>query len=355
LLASQRAIFLSSPVLAAAAPAGMPSPADVLRDQLEIETDKGQGTMTVRLRSPKPEQAALTLKSLADAYLRASAQQQNATSDNLSDLSADRDRKEAARSAAEKALRDFRASAQLASSDTATEASPTAALARSQQLGAALSAAQADAAKAKAEYDRVVPMLSDPAKANELVLAKRSSGIFDAIDQQRAQVHKDLDALEPTLAHQKQTLGAQHPALLQTQRKIDALNQKLAEIDRQYAQAYRAYLEQQRDSTQRKADELKALVDQQGTMAKESGDQAARLVELEAQAKNAETALTEADKKLRERIAAGDGSGIVMKLAQPPSVPSQPSSPDRARIVIVSAAVGLIVGAALAVVTGRAR
>ena len=353
LLAAQRAIFLSTPVLSAAAPAGMPSPAEVLRDQLVIETDKGQGTMTVRLQSFKPEQAAVTLKALADAYLHASGQQHNAVSDNLSDLSADRDRKEAARSAADKALRDFRASARVASD--AGDASPTAAAARSQQLAAALSAAQSDAAKAKAEYDRVVPMLSDPGKANELVLARRSSGIFEAIDQQRAQVRKDLDAMEPTLAQQKQTLGAQHPALLQTQRKIDALNQKLAEIDQQYPQAYRAYLEQQRDSTQRKADELKALVDQQDKSAKESGAASGQLAELDAEAKRAEEALTEADKKLRQRIAAGDGSGFVMKLAQPPTVPSHPTSPDRSKIVIGSAIVGLVIGVALAAALGRTR
>ena len=349
-LAAQRELFLSEPVLAAAATPGTPPPVRQLRDQLAIHTDKGQGTMTVSLSAPRGEQAAMTLNALASAYLKAAGQQQQASADSLGDLSANRDRMEATRAAAEKALNDFRTSAKIAAGDA-----DQAAASQLQQLKAALATAQADASKAKTEYDAAAPLLADPTKAEQLVASKRSSGIFDAIDQERAIIRKELDALEPTLAQQRQTLLPQHPALQQTQRKVDALTARLAEIDKQYPQAYRAYLEHQRDSAQHKADELKALVDEQENRSKTSTAQRDQLAQLEARLKEAEAALSEADKKLRGRISGSDASAAVMRLAQPPTVPTHPSSPDRARVMAMCGVGGMVAGLALALVLGKAR
>jgi protein tyrosine kinase modulator len=360
-LRAQRELLLSTNVLGSAvasldasARSGAAASPQALRNALDVKTSVGEQTIVAQLDSPDPQAAARVLSAVADAYLRAQGEQRTSTVAGLAELRTQRDARAAARAAAQKALDDFKAQANVSGTDA-----DKAGASRLEQLRAALTAAQLDATNATAAFDAANDLLADPQKAAQTIEANRSKGIFAGLDQQRGQLQSQLDQLNALADRQKQSMSPQHPRVLETQRNIVATKAKLQELGAKYADVYRAYLDEQRLTAQRKVAEVKGLIEEQS---KQSGDYAtkvAKVAELEAALKKADTALAETDQKLRD-IAAGSGAAAAeppaVRIVQSPQVPKAPSRPDRVRVLCAALVIGLVAGIALAAaVPGRSR
>src|SRR4029079_7523201 len=132
---------------------------------------------------------------------------------------------------------------------------------RLDQLQKALTSAQLEAANAKAAAAAADSLAKNPAQLRDVVGANRPSGVFDLLDKQKNQLQAEIATLEPQLEKQKETLLPQHPALVQTQKKIDQSKQKLDALAAQYADAYRSYVQRQKLTAEKKVQELSLLVD----------------------------------------------------------------------------------------------
>jgi hypothetical protein len=185
-LSAQRQLLLSTKVLGAATgsmdastrtgPAATPQ---ALHDALRVQVSAGEQTIVVKLDSPDPQAAARTLAAVADAYLRAQGDQRTSTVSGLGELRVQRDTRAAERASAEKALNDFKAAANVSS----TEADKAGA-ARLEQLRAAMTTAQLELTNASAAFDAAKDLLADPQKAAQTIEVNRSYGIFAGLDQQ---------------------------------------------------------------------------------------------------------------------------------------------------------------------------
>lgn len=313
------------------------------RAGLRVRSDRGEGTITLTMECPPQsrERAKLALNQLADAYLRAFAEQ-SSSSAGLGELSSRRDGLAAERATREKALLAHRAET---ASDTGAG---RAAAQQQQQLRQALADAERRAAKAAADIAAVDALKEKPEELGQVMEAARSTGVFAALDQQRAKAKEDLDALEPQHARQRQTLLAQHPALLATEAKMRQLRLRIVDIDNQYATVYRAELEKQRAAAAKTVQEVQALLGAPAQQASDPAAAAARAAELEAALKGADEALAAADRKLRDAVAGGDDQSVTMKLVQPAMVPSRPARPDRSQVLLTAGSVALLLGLALA-------
>lgn len=325
-------------------------PAATSQPSLRIRADKGQGTLTLTLDAHSGPVAALRVSEILDAYSKAAAGQNSEVAAGWKDLGAARDKLASERAAKERAFLEFKEQANVIGNDA-----DKAAAARLEQLRTALTAAQVEAAGAKASADAADSLLKDPNRLREVVDANRGSGIFAALDQQRNQLQADIAALEPALQKQKETLLPQHPALVATQKKIDQARQKLDSLNEQYAQVYRTYVQRQHLTTQKKAEELSALVAAQEKEATGHLANLAKHAELEAQLKSADAALAEAEKKLGDATSSQQGMDAAMRVVQPPRAPERPSSPNARRVMLLASAIGIIVGAGLALASARAR
>ncbi|MEO6435611.1 MAG: Wzz/FepE/Etk N-terminal domain-containing protein [Tepidisphaeraceae bacterium] len=345
-LAAQRAVILSAEVIAAGLRAA-PQLTD-LRSAMRVRTSKGDGSIMVSVEASDPEQTARAANALAEAYLEARGGKHAIAAKGLTELSRTREQRTAERDAAEKALADFRASTGTAS----TEGDKVAA-ARLKQLFAALSAAELEAANAKAASAAAPAMSDDAKRAAAVIESNRPSGIFAGLDQQRAQVAEELRQLEAQHERQRQTMLAQHPVVVATQRRIDTLKAQRDTFDAKYADVYRAYLEQQLRSAQRKVLEMQILVTEQQGLTKTSAANAVRMAELESALKQADAAAGEADKKLRDAMLDADASGLEVKLAQPAQPPRRPVRPDRSTVLLLAIALGAGVGLCIVTLASR--
>jgi uncharacterized protein involved in exopolysaccharide biosynthesis len=326
------------------------TPAATSQPALRIRADKGQGTLTLSLDASSGPMAALRLSEIIEAYMQSAAGSRSAVTASWKDLAAVRDKLVSDRAAKERALLKFKEQANVIGSDADKAAAD-----RLDQLQKALTSAQLEAANAKAAAAAAESLAKDPAQLRDVVDANRPSGIFDLLDKQKNQLQAEIATLEPQLEKQKETLLPQHPALVQTQKKIDQAKQKLDALAAQYADAYRSYVQRQKLTAEKKVEELSLLVDAQAKEAKTHVANISRHAELEAQLKSADAALAEAEKKLADAMTVDQDVDTPMRVVQPPRAPDKPSSPDARRIMLFAAAIGLIVGAALALASSRAR
>ena len=203
---------------------------------LDVVTDKGEGTITITAESEHPRTAAIALTSLTNAYLQAAGGQQTSVAQKLTNLAAQRDKRAAELKNKESVLDDFKKHNNV--TGTAADAVLTA---RRDQLAQALTAAQTEAAAAKASADAAATLPSDPANLVAILDSTRKAGVFNTLENDRTQTEGQVAQLEAQLAKERETLGARHPLILQTQKKIDVLNAHLADLQKQYPDVYRTY------------------------------------------------------------------------------------------------------------------
>jgi uncharacterized protein involved in exopolysaccharide biosynthesis len=352
-LNAQRDLIVSPSALASAvasadttARASVAASPQSLKDALRVNVSVGEQILVAKLDAPDALAASRALAAVADAYVRAQGDQRTSAVSGLAELKVRRDARAAERAAADKALNDYRATANLSGTDVDKSVA-----ARLEQLNGALTAAQLELTNATAAAQAAQAMLSDPQKIAQTIEANRSKGIFAGLDQQKSHLQSQLDTAQALQQRQKQSMSPQHPKVMETQRQITTLKAQLVELDAKYGQVYNAYLEQQRLTAQRKVDELKGLIDEQSKANKEFTAKTAKLAELEATLKRADTALAEVDGKLRDLAARGGadgGAAPAMRLVQSPQVPKRPSRPDRVAVLSSALIVGLLGGLVLA-------
>jgi uncharacterized protein involved in exopolysaccharide biosynthesis len=218
-------------------------------------------------------------------------------------------------------------------------------------LQQAATAAEVEATKAAAAATAGKQALADPKNLAAIVESNRGKGIFDRLEAQRGPIESELAQLEQQQEKQRQSMLPQHPVVIATQRKIDQLKAKRAELDKQYAGVYEAHLEQQRATAQTRVDELKALVAKETAQAKDFVARGAKLAEVEAELKKVDAAIADVDRKIRDvTVTSGAAAAPVVKMIAPAQPPARPSRPDRDLTLATAAAIGLVVGLALAAV-----
>jgi uncharacterized protein involved in exopolysaccharide biosynthesis len=326
-----------------------------LGDRLHVRTDEREGTIVVSAEAGAQALGRTTaaVNRVVDAYLKEFASQGGNSGTELRELSARRDQLAADRAAKEKALLAHRARTAAAAGDAGAA---TATVVRG--LRQALDDANKQAATATARLQALDAAKSSPNELHKLFDAARPSHVFDQLDEQRAAAQQELRQLEAKLAEQLRTLLPQHPTVLATQRRIEALRQRDAAADAEYAATYRAMLQKSRDDAVRGAAEL------QRRIAAAEGDESpaatgpASVAAMEAALKLADDALADADRKLRDAVVGGRDSGYAVKLVQPAVAPSRPTSPSPAKLLAGAAIAGLLLGLTVAVVVpvaGRSR
>jgi uncharacterized protein involved in exopolysaccharide biosynthesis len=350
-LFAQRDLIKSPPVLSAAATAIIKSDTRV-RDALDVGVSKGEGVLTIAYSASAPDEAALGANSVADAYLRTRAQQQTSATSGLGGLTRQRDELTAQRTKHENALREYRQQ----TGGSAGSDADRAAAARVEQLQQAMTAAEAHATAASAEVAAAKEVASDPDKLRGVVDAKRGAGIFDRLEQQRGELEAEIAQLQKQQEKQRQTMLAEHPVVIATQRKIEQAKSKLGELEKQYAVVYAEHVEQQRSIAQQRVDELKQRIGQQSEQAKDGVAAAAKVAEMEAELKKIDAATAEVDAKIRDAtLTSGASAAPTVKVVVPAEAPRRATRPDRDRTLLAGVAIGLLAGLALAAVVPTRR
>jgi uncharacterized protein involved in exopolysaccharide biosynthesis len=356
---TQRDLILSEAVLTGAIDSldmsqraklvGFAHSSNALRDSLSVRTSLTEQVIGITLQCPEPRAGAQVVNAVVAQYFKARGGHESGAANDLAKLTKQNDARAADRQAAEKALAEYRASANVVGSDA-----DRAALDQFNQLNAALASAQAELKETNTAIAACKDLMEDPPHREEVIEANRAKGIFGGLDLQRRQIDSELVTLEPQLERQRQTMSPQHPTLQAAALKVENLKQRRDALDKQYVDTYRAYLEQQRMNATKRIENLTTLIAGKSKENKAYAAKAGKLADLEANLKKADAAQAEADAKLNQIKVGGPDTGPRIQVAMAAKPPARPTHPDTLYCLTSSLIVGLIGGLLLAAM-GRSR
>ena len=328
------------------------------RGDLLVQAIPDSSNVVVGFAGPDAQETVRHVNAAVDRYLNQSnsttAPSANSHAFETAELKRQRDKLSAERAKAQAAIAQFQSEhPELAASESSKADDE-----RIAELTRAFTTAQLQAIDAKAQLDATTPMLTDPRKAQDLINLNRGKGFFESLDHDRVQIEKELIESRQTLDQQKQTLGAQNPARVATERTIAELLTRLQEQQQRCVEVYRTFLEQQWQTALHKQDQLARIIAAQKTKPATNPTTAATtLSELQTAAAALSKSLDEIESKLKTaRFASPSIVTPNVRLEQPAQVPTKPSWPDKTRVMATSLTGGVLLGviaAALAALLGR--
>jgi succinoglycan biosynthesis transport protein ExoP len=321
-----------------AAAAGVKDPTKKLGSELGVDIVPESNLIRLSFNAEDPKLAAQLVNGVVDAYVSqrpATAPSAKSPDPAAAKLSDEQHRKH-------KNLEEFKKANPGLSPDQEKAAGE-----RLASLDVAATAAQIEATAAKSALDATLPMLQDPVKAQNLVDANRSKGIFDSLDRETNQIRTELSAALEILDQQKKTMLPQNPTRISTEKKVQEIQDRFTTQQQRYVDVYRTVLEQQWQTSLHKREDLQRTADQQREELKAIAAKVTRLRELESDLKDASAALARVTGQPADGDASEPGHVQIVQAAQAPTTPSWP---DRTKVMWAALACGIIVGSLVSLI-----
>ncbi len=314
------------------AAAGIADPTEKLSSPLRVEIVPESNLIRLSFDAADPKLAAQGVNGVIDAYIN--RQPATAPISRRLDPVAAKLVDEQLRRRTE--LGDFKKDNPALSPDQQKTASE-----RVAALDDAVTAAQIEATAAKSALDATLPMLQDQAKAQNLVDANRSKGIFESLDRETNVIRTELSGAQEILDQQKKTMLPQNPSRITTEKQVQEIHDRLTAQQKRYVDVYRTVLEQQWQTGLRKREDLQRAADQQREELRSMTSKMSRLRELETDLNDANAAVA---RVTGEPADAGSVQAEHVQIMQAAQVPARPSWPDRTRVMWAALGCGVFIG-----------
>ncbi len=323
-------------------PSRPPEPWERLRDTVSVEQVRDTHLLLVSATSSDPVRAALIANAVAQAFREHHVEGKMAANYEAFNLlrtqAKDQEQKVVE---SENALQQFREQVKIVSLDVADANSPQ--LARLGKLSQDLTDAQTARIALEAELKVVQDAVgTDPAAAahNNRLLSLpevRADPAVAAIRTSLVEADKEISALEDTY-------GPSHPQLQAASAKAELLRSRLAEALSQVAGS----LTPQLAMLQEREQELGAQYDEQNELALELAKHSLTYGRLQSEVMRQRKLFDVLVERMREVDLSSDYPKANVEVVQSADPPSTPIRPRRARIILLSAFLGLLAGIGLA-------
>ena len=318
-----------------------------LRGNLNVVVGRKDDVITVSLESPYPAEAAQIVNELVHSYITYHAERKrDTTSEVLKILQS------------EKLNRDKYLSDKFEEMITFTEDNGIVSLDDRggnivfdslRTLSSELSQAEMAALTAKADFDAVQSMAGDPTKIKQFAAA--SAGQSARVPERETQLRAELRQAETELNDARYHCTEEHPAVQAIKAKIDRLNQELEKEAKEFADAYVEVMRLRWITAKQREDEMLASFEAQHKEAKGFGVLAARYSLLQSELARAERICEIVDNRIKElNVTAQDVEALRINILEVARPADSPSRPQKARIMAMALALGLIFGGGLAFV-----
>ncbi len=322
-------------------------PIAILRANLSVSLGKADDIITVTLESPYPEEAADIVNAIVESYVAyQSSQKRDTAAELLKILQKEKDRRDTELKERFEAAMNFKRSNEIISFGTDRS---NVILQRLETLSKALTEAELDLTDAKARYQTILSLLSDPQKVRHLkgqLLDRQSvsSSKVTVWEEERNRLQLQLTTL-------RQQCTENHPA-------IQNIKLKQAELDKQeeqrltkLAEAHIGWLKQQVAAAEGRINELGKSMEAQRKLAQELNSKAVEYAMLDAERKRAERICDILDSRIKEIDISEDAGALNIGLLETARVGDAPSRPRRAQTMAIALTLGLLFGTGLAFVS----
>ncbi|MHC4479556.1 MAG: GumC family protein [Planctomycetota bacterium] len=324
-------------------PAAPPEPWERLRNAVEVEQVRDTHLLVVSVDSGDAKRAAQVANAVAYSFAGHHLERKKALNNEAFDFLSQQTKEQQKKlSEAENALQEFREKVKIVSLDVQDANSPV--LARLGRLSQELTEAQMQRIALEAELKVVqeavgsgAPDLMHDIDSRLSLPEVRDDPTIGAIRTSLVEAEKDVIGLSDTY-------GPGHPQFQAAQAKVDLLRAKLAEALKQVASSLRPQLAM----LSRRERELQESHERQKELALESAKYAITYGRLQSEVNRRRRLFDVLVERMREVDLSSDYAKTNVEVVEAAEVPRMPIRPKKARSVMLSSVLGLLLGMALA-------
>ncbi len=336
-LATQCELLKSTPIVALAL--GMPGVDEMqtfdgvrnkiayLKKNLSVDLGRKNDLITISLDAPSPDEAEKLVGSVVESYLAYQAKQKRSTAGEVvTILEREKDKRDAERAEKNKEIIALKQTAHTLSFDSDKN---NLTMTRLQSLSAALTTAHLDTISAKSAYQEAERLISKDKELEKM--ADESTVVLSPQDEEL------LKAQMFTLAQRikERQYGSAHPT-----------SQQL----RQLKAAYVGGLKHRWEDCQRKEADLQSSFDEEQHLAMQMTAKADEYQHLADEVKRLEAASDSLDSRIKDVALMANEGALNTTVVEPAAAEDGPTSPKKARTLVVGFGLGLLLGIALGLV-----
>ena len=323
------------------------NPVVFLRKNLNVGVGRKDDVITVSFESPYPVEAAQIVNELVSSYMTYHAERKlNTASEVLKILQKEKEDRDKYLNDKFEEMITFTEENGIVSFD---DKGGNIVLEMLRTLSSELSQAEMATMTAKADYEAVKSMKGDAFKIRQFAEASTGSGIRTSVVDKETQLESELRQAETELKDTLYHCTEEHPSVQAIQAKIDRINKELDKEAEEFAGAYVEVMRLRWVTTKERQGEVTASFDTQYNEAKGFGVLAARYSLLQSELARAERICEIVDNRIKElNVTAQDVEALRISILEVAEPADKPSKPQKAKIMAMALALGLMFGSGLA-------
>jgi uncharacterized protein involved in exopolysaccharide biosynthesis len=322
--------------------------AGYLKKYLKVAVGKRDDIITVSFDCPYPQEAALLVNTVVDSYVNYhSLRQRSTVSEVLKILQKEKVKRDQELSDKFAELVSFTRENGVISFDNN---SGNIVFERLNKLAVALTEAQLATLNARADFEAVESMASNPEKIRQFAGASAGSGaqVFDS--ERQTQLLSELRRAELELENTRYYCTEDHPSVQAIHSEIKRIKTELDEQSIQFSQAYIEVMKLRCVSAKQREIELESSFNDQHQAAQELGVKAAEYAVLQSELKRTERLCEILDNRIKELNVTEDTGALNISILEAARPARSPSRPQKARILAMAMALGLAFGVCLSII-----
>jgi capsular exopolysaccharide synthesis family protein len=319
------------------------------KKSLEVEVGKKDDILTVSFDSAYPDEAALLVNEVVQAFVKHHESKQRSTAmEVLKILQKEKLQRDQELSSKLQEMIKFKEDNGALSFEYDKGNVITQRLSR---LSDALNQAQMAAIDAKAAYEAAKAMAGDPVQLREMIEAEHAkSGVITALEREEADTRSQMHKMEWQLGVYQQNYGPDHPMVRIVSQAVLSLRAQCGKFTERYVDAYLASSKQTWDIAAQKEREVNKLFEQQQKEALSLNTQSARYQKLESELKRMERMCEILDNRIKELKVTEDTGAMNISQLEVARAEDKAVKPQKVRILAIALVLGLMLGTGLGLV-----
>jgi capsular exopolysaccharide synthesis family protein len=317
-----------------------------LKENLQVDIGRKDDIITVSFDSPYPEEAAQLVNEVVRQYIDYHASQKRSTvSEVLRILQKEKVKRDKELSDKFDRLLEFTR----ANGVTAFEhQGDHIVLRRLSTLSDALTEAQLETISTKADLEAAEKMAAEPEKLKYLALSDTQGAAVAISNSEEKEIRFKLRELQQRLEEARGQCTDEHPLVMELKAKIAHLEEQLGLGSEEFAEAYIEVLRQKYETAQQREGKLLASFDEQQEEAQVLGLKAAEYSVLQSELERTERLCEILDERIKELNVTEDAGALNISVLEVAQIEDKPSKPQKAKILAMALALGLLFGCATA-------
>ena len=317
-----------------------------LKKELDVTIGRKDDIISVSFDSPYPAEAAQIVNAVVDSYVEYHTTSTRSTaSEVLKILQKEKIQRDKELSDSFTRLLEFTRENGVVSLEKSDAHIVFKRLAR---LSSALTDAQLETINAKADYEAVLSMADESEKIKQFAMAQPTAGVRVFVTDIETQLRTELREMEVELRNVRYHCTEDHPSTQAVLGKIAEIKRQLNDEAKSFADAYLEVMRLKWTTAKQREAELQTSFDAQQQDSLELSVKAAEYYMLESNLKRTEKLCDILDDRIKELNVTEEAGGLNISILEVARPEDKPSEPQKAKVMALALALGLMFGAGFA-------